>query len=124
MISFHVYTVAICLTATVASALVNPSLETFGRISSRFAVTGDFDRPSTFLDEDAGDDDISITFVDESGEEEEGKREPQGRKRWENLNPKVKQRMIEQGEEKAIANKKKREPAQDKKRRKCLFADV
>jgi hypothetical protein len=118
MVSFRVSTVVICLTATVATAFVNPSSVTFGRISSGLAVTSDFDRPTTFLDEDVGDEDINVTFIDESEEEEKEKPEPQGRKRWENLNPKVKQRMIEQGEEKAIANKKKREPAQDKKRRK------
>lgn len=44
-----------------------------------------------------------------------------GRQRWESLNPKIKQRLIEKGQERAIANKKKREPASDKKRRECPF---
>ena len=44
-----------------------------------------------------------------------------GRQRWENLNPKIKQRLIEKGQAKAIANKKKREPKMDKKRRKFRF---
>src|SRR5210317_39016 len=78
----------------------------------------DFDRPSTFLDEDFEDDIVSVTFVDED-EKDEGEFKPkgEGRKRWENLNPKIKQRLIERGQAKAIANKKKREPARDKKRR-------
>uniref|UniRef100_A0A7S3QJ39 S1 motif domain-containing protein n=1 Tax=Chaetoceros debilis TaxID=122233 RepID=A0A7S3QJ39_9STRA len=38
-------------------------------------------------------------------------------KRWSSLNPSVKQRIIKEGQERAIRNKKKREPAADKKRR-------
>ena len=36
------------------------------------------------------------------------------------MNPKLKQKLIEKGQAKAIANKKKREPKQDKKRRKSV----
>ena len=38
--------------------------------------------------------------------------------RWDSLNPKVKERIIKEGQERAIANKKKREGAHTKKRRK------
>lgn len=37
--------------------------------------------------------------------------------RWNSLSPKVKLRIMQEAQERAIANKKKREPAQDKKRR-------
>jgi hypothetical protein len=40
--------------------------------------------------------------------------------RWSSLNPAVKERIIQKGQERAIANKKKREPDQDKKRREYL----
>jgi hypothetical protein len=43
--------------------------------------------------------------------------------RWGSLNPSVKERIIQKGQEKAIANKKKREPEQDKKRREYLWSD-
>ena len=83
----------------------------------------DFERPGTFLDEDEEDDGgINIVFInedDEAAEEEEETKKPkgQGRQRWENLKPAVKKRLIEEGQAKAIANKKKREPAAEKKRR-------
>jgi hypothetical protein len=64
----------------------------------------DFERPATFLDDD--EDDVGINVV-------EGK----GKTRWDNLKPSVKNRVIEKGQAKAIANKKKREPASEKKRR-------
>lgn len=38
--------------------------------------------------------------------------------RWESLNPKTKARIIKAGQDRAIANKQKRESAQSKKRRK------
>ncbi len=37
--------------------------------------------------------------------------------RWGSLNPKVKARIVKEAQERAIRNKKKREPAADKKRR-------
>jgi hypothetical protein len=39
--------------------------------------------------------------------------------RWASLNPKIKQRVVQVAQERAIANKMKREPTQDKKRREC-----
>jgi predicted RNA-binding protein with RPS1 domain len=43
--------------------------------------------------------------------------------RWGSLNPAVKERIIQKGQERAIANKKKREPEQDKKRREYLWSN-
>ena len=86
-------------------------------------VAQDMDRPPTFLDQQSvdDDDDLNVLFVEESEEDEappDNKVTGAGRQRWENLNPKLKQRLIEKGQQKAIENKKKREPASDKKRRK------
>jgi hypothetical protein len=92
-------------------------------ISSRpgLKVAQDIDRPSTFLDQQPADEyDPNVLFIEEAEEETtESNENGSGRQRWENLNPKLKQRLIEKGQQKAIANKKKREPAGDKKRRKC-----
>jgi hypothetical protein len=41
--------------------------------------------------------------------------------RWASMNPKIKQRVVKVAQERAIENKKKREPTQDKKRREFLF---
>ena len=95
---------------------------------SGLGVVRDIERPPTFLDERNNDDedDRGVLFVnDESDDYEETSSQPgakekgAGRKRWESLNPKIKQRLIEKGQERAIANKKKREPASDKKRSEC-----
>ena len=94
--------------------------------------SSDFDRPSTFLDENDEDDgaaDINIVWLDEEDEEEEDgptvfdaatakiANKKNKKSRWDKLNPKIKQKLIEKGQAKAIANKAKREPAQQKKRR-------
>ena len=97
-------------------------------------IVKDLERPSTFLDShgDDGDDDDDNDTVefdernqdenDDFNENQEGIRgKSQNRprpNRWESLNPKVKVRLIEKGQARAIANKKKREPIQEKKRRK------
>jgi hypothetical protein len=73
-------------------------------------VASDLERPSTFLDDD-----------DESNKEKSQKSKLNSR--WENLNPKLKQKLIEKGQAKAIANKQKREPKQDKKRRESSASD-
>jgi predicted RNA-binding protein with RPS1 domain len=80
----------------------------------------DFERPGTFLDnEDDGG--INIVFIDEEDDIDDDVNEKpskgKGRDRWENLKPSVKKRIVQKGQEKAIANKKKREPASEKKRR-------
>jgi hypothetical protein len=103
-------------------ALIPVSSKIFSSRSG-LGVVRDIERPATFLDERNNEDDIGVRFVDdESNDYEErtsqpGKKEKgAGRKRWEALNPKIKERLIEKGQERAIANKKKREPASDKKR--------
>ena len=108
-----------------ASGLVAKSRHINHSLSCRFSSNPtDFDRPSTFLDEDFEDENSSVSFLDEDDNNNaEIKPKGEGRKRWENLNPKIKQRLIERGQAKAIANKKKREPARDKKRRMyCITA--
>lgn len=82
----------------------------------------DFERPGTFLDED-DDAGINVVFIDEDDDmdddddDDDERAKGKGRQRWENLKPSVKKRLIEKGQAKAIANKKKREPAAEKKRR-------
>ena len=90
----------------------------------------DFDSSSVYLDESAYDDDdddendendINFLFDDSDDPDKNNKKEgggALGRQRWENIRPTIKKRLIEKGQAKAIANKKKREPAADKKRRK------
>ena len=98
-------------------------LPTGNRIFSRsgLGVAKDIERPSTFLDEKGDSGDLGTLFLDE--DEEDGRESSPaeekgaGRQRWENLNPKIKKRLIEKGQTKAITNKKKREPAGDRKRR-------
>ncbi len=103
------------------------STTTTRRLSSEDQIS-DFERPGTFLDEDDEDDSgINVVFIDDEDEmddmddDEEEDDEPatkgQGKARWENLKPSVKKRLIEKGQAKAVANKKKREPAAEKKRR-------
>ena len=86
-------------------------------------VNSDFERPSTFLDDD-DDDDMNVEFYDDDDDDddddEEEKEVGAGRKRWDNLKPTIKKRLVEKGRAKAIANKKKREPIADKKRREFL----
>jgi len=88
----------------------------------------DFDSSSVYLDESAYDDDddendengINFLFDDSDDPDKNNKKEgggALGRQRWENIRPTIKKRLIEKGQAKAIANKKKREPAADKKRR-------
>jgi hypothetical protein len=105
--------------SSLSSAFLQPSVQ---RISARsgLGVAQDIERPPTFLDEKGDDGDLSVLFVEDSEEkvaEESTKEKGAGRQRWENLNPKMKQRLIEKGQERAVANKQKREPAADKKRR-------
>ena len=98
------------------------------RNRSSLNVASDIERPPTFLDDheenayDEDEDDFTVTFLDDLKAEEApqtGEPERKGLKRWQSLNPKIKQRLIEKGQARAIANKKKREPVADKKRRKC-----
>jgi len=118
--------VRLSLVLALASAFLPPSTTC---LSSRqgLDVVRDIDRPPTFLDQQRpDDDDLNVLFMDDDDDDDESDEEDSpikkemgaGRQRWENLNPKVKQRLIEKGQQKAIENKKKREPAADKKRRK------
>lgn len=71
-----------------------------------------------------------LLYSDDDGEQDDDEA-PEAKlkknKRWKKLSPKVKLRVIREAQERAIANKKKHEPAQDKKRRKqkcgmlCVF---
>ena len=58
---------------------------------------------------------VDIFTLPSSSDEQQ----PKKQSRWESLNPKIKERIVKAGQERAIANKKKREPAQAKKRRTC-----
>lgn len=138
MFGFHIRTTTLPLLVVffLSSAYTSAFLRPLGkRISPRYGlgVAQDIERPSTFLDEKGDDSDLGVLFIDEADgaedeeaedeDEESAEETPQkekgaGRRRWENLNPKIKQRLVEKGQAKAIANKKKREPARDKKRRK------
>lgn len=106
----------------------------------------DLERPSTFLDGDNNKEqgphaatDINVVFMNDVDDDEddgyddgddnnmdmvsgEGSPEgrPKGRNWFENISPKHKKRLREEGQAKAIANKKKRESSQDKRRRKFL----
>ena len=124
--TLFLYLVVTKVTALVCPVSQSPSrLTTTTTTKSRLYVTQDIGRPPTFLD-DEDDSEIKVTFLDEdsSPEEEEKKPSGQGRKRWENLNPKLKQRLSEKGQAKAIANKQKREPANVKKRRKYIHGNL
>jgi len=70
-------------------------------------------------------DDVEIEFDDEDddGTEEKNDNSPSNAKgnRWKNLDPKYKQYLIKRGQERAIANKEKREPTMDKKRKVLMF---
>jgi hypothetical protein len=111
----------LCLTVSLATAFLPPTSQTACGIATRLNVVQDIQRPPTFLD-DEDDGDVKVTFLSEQeDEQDDSKPSGEGRKRWDNLNPKIKQRLIEKGEAKAVDNKKKREPIQDKKRRKFIL---
>lgn len=109
----------------ISNDVCRPLLLLQSSTSRRLSEVSDFERPSTFLDghDDDEDDRINIVFIDDDDnddkEEDEDRSDKNGigRKRWENLRPNIKKRLIEKGQAKAIANKQKREPAADKKRR-------
>jgi predicted RNA-binding protein with RPS1 domain len=77
-------------------------------------------------DDDYEDDDgdFEISFDEDESSELSADTDTTNRpksSRWDSLNPTVKDRVIQKGQERAIANKKKREPGHDKKRREYLF---
>lgn len=78
--------------------------------------------PSTRLTVQATEIDMSIAWTDEDEDDEPEKVQSIEEKiktsRWDALNPRVKERLVKAGQERAIDNKKKRESDQTKKRRK------
>jgi hypothetical protein len=60
-----------------------------------------------------------VLRIDDDGDsEEEGSTKMRLKSsKWDNLDPKIKARIAEQGQQRAIRNKEKRESAQDRKRR-------
>ena len=68
--------------------------------------------------------DEGIVWIDEdestAKEEEPSVRPKLKSSPWDSLNPKIKARIVQAGQERAIANKKKTESAQTKKRRKLV----
>ena len=64
----------------------------------------------TFGDDDDDDDRSLRVNIEE-------KKKGLGAQRWANLNPAIKARIVKEGQERAIRNKKKREPKDVKKRR-------
>jgi hypothetical protein len=78
--------------------------------------------------EDYDDDDegVSVAWLDEEPDDDDDMEDEPATlttattklgSRWDALNPKIKERIIQAGQERAMANKKKREPDSDKKRR-------
>mmetsp|Transcript_5516 Transcript_5516/g.8124 ORF Transcript_5516/g.8124 Transcript_5516/m.8124 type:complete len:149 (-) Transcript_5516:1087-1533(-) len=71
-------------------------------------------------EEEEGD---TVLYSDEDYDDEEPKQEQstpwKKNARWNSLNPRVKLRIIQEQQNKAIENKQKREPAKDKQRRTC-----
>jgi hypothetical protein len=112
------------LVAVTATAFVSPNV--FAPSSAGAATTPAFQRMAvkelfsdavgleeleSFDDEDDDDNDDGDTMQTDTSTRLKSAR-------WDSLNPKIKERIIKKGQERAIANKKKREPAQDKRRRK------
>lgn len=107
-----------------------PCAQGFTVSSTRAAVTPHIQRPThnrrntrninrncrSLLSVLAREEDLAET--EELDEDEDQDVTPSKTSRWENLNQRIKDRIVQEGQERAIANKKKREPAQDKKRRK------
>ena len=97
----------------------NPSATRSSSSNTFLQVINDLGRPPTFLDDDIDSDGDDDDDAEEDDTQESRPKEQKQRltKRWESLHPKLKQRLIEKGQARAIANKKKREPIRDKKRR-------
>jgi len=95
--------------------------------SRRLREVGDFERPSIFLDHGCDDKEDGISFLlsDDDHDDVNDKKDNLsvktglGRERWKNLQPMIKKRLIEKGQAKAIAKKKRREPGTEKKR--CMM---
>ena len=74
---------------------------------------------SAVTEDDMENEDVLI-YSDDREEDDDEERNAPWRKnaRWNSLSPKLKLRIIQEAQDRAVANKKSREPADDKKRRK------
>ena len=109
---------ALCLAICTSTAFSFQALRPSRSCVTSLQVVKDLDRPSNNDDDDSP----TVEFLeddDEDDDDDDGDESAtQPSSRWQSLNPKIKQRLIEKGQAKAIANKAKREPKLDKKRRK------
>lgn len=108
----HLFYCYLCLLWCSSSAFTTrflaqhfPQTSTIGWPSFVVAKEGLTD-DATWTEEDAEDDGKTETSVTPNNT------------RWKKLNKRMKERIIKEGQERAIANKRKREPARDKKRSK------
>lgn len=116
-ISFVVGGCSVNVDGFVSSSLNNQRVHHYHQLdqpSARIARSFSVDR----------EEDLETTFRDNDDEEEDD--EPPApawtkNARWNSLSPKVKLRIIQEAQAQAIANKKKREPAKDKKRKMMQF---
>lgn len=104
---------------TEAFALVVPTTTTRTHPHSQPSTTP-FSRRLYFSEND-NDDDDSTTSNDtsSSSSSKNNNNNMSASRRWDNLDPKIKARLVQAGQERAVANKAKREPLLDKKRRAC-----
>lgn len=103
------------------------SLLTRQRLSSLPTTPLAVDRTNVLARDNVEEEDVTVNWIDDEEEEDDDDGDsdeqaaPQEKKktssRWNKLNARIKERIIQEGQARAIANKKKREPAQDKKRR-------
>ena len=81
------------------------------------------ERPSRILDENKNEDEnrINVIFVDDDddvvNDDPQAKSTSRGGNWFDKVKPQSRQRLIAEGQSRAVANKMKREPSQDKKRR-------
>jgi hypothetical protein len=108
----------------VAVLLVAPSAEAFG-VSAFTSRTTTASKPSWVLKKH---EEVSeVAWLEEEDDEEDDDEDDdkpvllqqpaKGKSRWDKLNTRIKERIVQEGQDKAVANKKKRESPQDKKRR-------
>jgi hypothetical protein len=105
----------LCLRLSQISAFQTPANQ-YHRSSvcvASLAKEDTIDELFTFGDDDDDDDDRTLGNIAE-------KKLGPGAQRWANLNPSIKARIVQEGQERAKRNKKKREPKDVKKRRELL----
>jgi hypothetical protein len=106
----------------VALLLVAPSAEAFG--VSAFTSRTTASKPSWVLKKHEEVSEVVWQEEDDEYDDDEDDDRPvllqqpaKGKSRWDKLNTRIKERIVQEGQDKAVANKKKRESPQDKKRR-------